>query len=62
MDYGYGAQLADVFQLGRPKGRRGGLGNGGGAFSGPGAVGGAGAMAGFVVLGRWLHRRKVGRN
>jgi hypothetical protein len=32
------------------------------AFSGPGAISNVGAMAGFVVLGRWFHRRKVGRN
>eukprot|EP00978_Attheya_sp_CCMP212_P022407 scaffold66870_cov61-Attheya_sp.AAC.1 len=32
------------------------------AFGGPGVLGDAGAMAGFVLLGRWFHHRKVGKN
>eukprot|EP00978_Attheya_sp_CCMP212_P032575 scaffold127978_cov65-Attheya_sp.AAC.3 len=64
MGYGYGAQLADVFRLGHPIGRRGWVGGCGigGASSGPDAVGGVGAMAGFAELGRHRtgERRVVG--
>eukprot|EP00978_Attheya_sp_CCMP212_P004295 scaffold9391_cov59-Attheya_sp.AAC.3 len=77
MGYEYGARLADVFELGRPIGGKGWVGQwrvwgmrGCGldirgvsldVEYGGREVSSAGTMARFEVLGRF-HRRKVGRN